>query len=90
MHENFLQRNPTGKRLFTANEVRFKKLLGGSYAEHTDFNLKHDVTTKNARKKRDTGGAENWPRRFTPQPVLGVGGVALCLRAGVIFNQIVQ
>ena len=32
--------------------------------------------TQIARKKRDTGGAQNWPRRFAPRPILGVGGVA--------------
>ena len=31
---------------------------------------------KIARKKHDTGGAQNWPRRFAPRPILGVGGVA--------------
>ena len=50
---------------------------------------------KTACKKRDTGGAQNWPRRFAPRPILGVGGVAFCCvqfwyNFGVIVNQIVQ
>ena len=31
---------------------------------------------KIACKNRDTGGAQNWPRRFAPRPISGVGGVA--------------
>ena len=37
----------------------------------------------NCAEKRDTGGAQNWPRRFAPRPILGGGDVAFsaqCLR----------
>ena len=47
------------------------------------FKLLHDLIANcqkllqvDARRKRDKGGAQNWPRRVTQSPIVDVGGVA--------------
>ena len=46
---------------------------------------------QNGTEKRDAGGAQNWPRRFAPQPILGGRGVAFSSefwrKSGVILTK---